>query len=313
MKAPRPQIPLWPNDSPAALTDFLDDFAGAARLTASERYVHGLMTVVKRFIWETSTFVAGDVTVGSVERYLAGVAARGRSLKTIYGHRSALNLFFGFLCSRGVLTFNPAPQVRLGRRELQLPRYLDDGEVAQVLTLAREYEIWPEVAFALATGLRLGELTRLRWRDVDTARRCVTVLKSKSGRPRVVPLAQGALDAIAVQAQKTGGFDYVFPARRTWRGGWSYVNKPRAYGSWRRALLPIQRAVPKFRTVRGTGRGWHLLRHTFASRLVQEGVSLYKVARWMGHADVRTTQIYAHLQTEFDEDIESIALPARAD
>jgi len=54
------------------------------------------------------------------------------------------------------------------------------------------------------------------------------------------------------------------------------------------------------------GRGWHLFRHTFASRAVQAGVPIYKVAQWLGHKHVATTEIYAHLSPDFDEDIEKV-------
>jgi integrase len=57
-----------------------------------------------------------------------------------------------------------------------------------------------------------------------------------------------------------------------------------------------------------TGRGWHLLRHTFARRLAQQGVSLYKIAAWLGHRDIRTTQVYAHLQAAYDPEIERAGL-----
>jgi len=114
-----------------------------------------------------------------------------------------------------------------------------------------------------------------------------------------------------MQREAIDGEAYVFPGRQTWPGGSRHENKPRAINWWMRALHPIQQAVPKFRSLPGksTGRGWHLFRHTFASRAAQGGVSLYKIAAWLGHSDVRTTRIYAHLQAGFDEDIEAASPP----
>ena len=54
--------------------------------------------------------------------------------------------------------------------------------------------------------------------------------------------------------------------------------------------------------------GWHEFRHTFASRLAQEGVSLYKICKWLGHADMKTTQIYAHFAPVYDRDIERLSI-----
>jgi len=54
--------------------------------------------------------------------------------------------------------------------------------------------------------------------------------------------------------------------------------------------------------------GWHEFRHTFSSRLVQQGISLYKVSKWLGHSDFKTTQIYAHFAPVYDNDIEKLTI-----
>lgn len=59
--------------------------------------------------------------------------------------------------------------------------------------------------------------------------------------------------------------------------------------------------------------GWHEFHHTFAVRLVRQGISLYKVSEWLGHADYKTTQIYAHFAPVYDNDIEKLTIvPAEA-
>ena len=83
------------------------------------------------------------------------------------------------------------------------------------------------------------------------------------------------------------------------RHGKPFTNNPKAYpGRMMRRLLE---AIGCYRR----GMGFHTLRHTFASRLVQAGVSIYKVSQWLGHRSVNTTQIYAHLATGHDSDIEA--------
>lgn len=75
---------------------------------------------------------------------------------------------------------------------------------------------------------------------------------------------------------------------------------------WVEALEPIQKAMPIFQGDSGQrkGRSWHLFRHTFASRLVRAGVPIAKVSAWLGHSDIRTMMMYAHLAPGHDEDIE---------
>ena len=285
----------------------LREFSQAANLTASPAQVRRIVSVLKAFAWRDPLAIAGQMTVAAIEQYLGGLAERGRSLKTVQNHRAALSRFCEFLLGRGLLASNPCQPVRVRRPEKVLPRWLDDAELKQVLAIARARGLWPEACLALATGLRLSELIRLEWADVDFTRRCLVVRKSKSRQPRVVPLSRSALVALRMQRRQTRRFTYVFPARRTCRACCRFVDKPRAINWWGRALGPIKAAVPKFNSLPGksTGRGWHLFRHTFASRAVQAGVSLYKLAQWMGHGDMQTTRLYAHLQVGFDEQIEA--------
>jgi site-specific recombinase XerD len=62
---------------------------------------------------------------------------------------------------------------------------------------------------------------------------------------------------------------------------------------------------------KAVGRGWHLLRHTFASRAVQAGVTIEKIGGWMGHSSAAATRIYAHLAESYDPDIEKAATPGK--
>lgn len=285
----------------------LEDFAASASLTTGMREVRRMVAIIRRFMWTGHVRGVDGITPEAITAYLCELRRRGRSEKTLANHLSAISRFCDFLKSRRAAADNPCRLVRLRRPEELLPRYLDVDEVAVVLVTARANGIWPEVCLALSTGLRLGELARLQWSDIDRDRRTLTVRKSKSRRPRVVPLSEPALAALAAQRRKTGRLRHIFPARQTWRGGWRYVDKPRGTSSLGRAFRPIQDAVPKFRDLpgRSTGRAWHLLRHSFASRAAQAGVSPAKLRVWLGHSDIRTVMIYAHLQAGYDQDIEA--------
>jgi len=250
------------------------------------------------------------MTTAAVERYLAAKLEAGAAPKTLLNHRSALSAFCRFLCGRGLLAANPCAAVRLRRPDQQLREPLDDGEIRLALAIAREHRFWPEVCLDLSTVLRVSEMIRLKWIDVDFEHRCLTVRRSKSGRPRVVPLNRSAVLALRVQRRRSGRFTYVFPARQTWRGGCCFRDRPRAINWWGRVLRPIQEAIPKFRELPGksTGRGWHLFRHTAASRLARANVSLFRIGAILGHKHAQTTAIYAHLQSGYDPVIEHAAV-----
>lgn len=293
-------------DSIGLLGALLTDFERAARLTAAPKQAKARAAMTERFLWAEAIARPEQITAGAIESHLASRAAQV-STKTVANHLSAIRTFCNFLRRRGLLANDPTQGIRLRPPDRQLPRYLEPAEVAEVLRIARERGIWGEVCLALSTGLRLSEMIRLRWDDIDWQRRCLVVRKSKTHRPRQVPLCRSAVVALRLQRRRAGAFDYIFPARQTWRCGWRYKNSARAANWWTRALGPIKAQVLKFNSLPGcsTGRGWHLLRHTFASRAAQAGVSLYKLAAWLGHSDVRTTQRYAHLQEGWDEQIEA--------
>jgi len=261
---------------------------------------------VGRMLWWMSAVEPRDIVTASVKRCLAAMAAEGRAPKTLHNYLSAISSFCQFLVENGRLSTNPCRSIRLARLDRGVPCYLLPDELELALAVARKCGIWAEIMVDVSTGLRLGELARLRWEEIDFNNRQLLVSRSKSGRPRTIPLCADAIAALQAQYQLTGKFEHVFPARRTWRGGWRYIDQQRSQQSFLHAFAPIQNAVAKFRSCRGTGRAFHLLRHTFASRLAQAGVSLYKIAAWLGHSDPKTTQIYAHLQPGFDDEIEAV-------
>ncbi len=269
--------------------------------------------IVIKALWRQGISRPQDISRPVIKQYLARLAADGLSPKTLRNHHTAISTFCEYLSDLHLLPENPCRGIRLARPDRRFEEYLHPDEVLRALRTAREAGIWTEVCLALSTGLRLGEMIRLQWGDIDFDRRQLLVRESKSGRSRAVPLSSAAIKALSMQYEMTGIYAYVFPARKTWPGGWRYVDKPRHSSCWLRAFRPLQEAIPKFRRGRGAGRAWHLLRHTFASRAAQTGVPLRMLQQWMGHSDIRMTERYSHLAPGFDEEIEAVAPPIGAD
>lgn len=171
-----------------------------------------------------------------------------------------------------------------------IQKYVDDK-----VKLAKEYDIYLPVFTALQTGLRMSELREITWQHIDIERRLITLPHTKTNRPRSVPITAKLAAELDAVTPKTG------PLFRGQQGG--FVGDKQ----WRDLLKPLQDAIPKFKDGhRGTGTAWHLLRHTFASRYVQAGGDIYRLAKILGHSNVTTTQIYAHLAPAHDEVMERI-------
>ena len=155
------------------------------------------------------------------------------------------------------------------------------------------------IKLLLLTGARRNEITRAKWEYIDWQKKTLLVPCSKSGRPRLIQLNSAALELLRSLPREPGNA-FIFPSPMTGRPSaslhfpWTRIRK--------RAGL--------------TGFRLHDLRHSFASFLVNKGVSIYIVQGLLGHSNVRATQRYAHLANETLSDaaelIPSVVLPTQA-
>jgi len=165
-------------------------------------------------------------------------------------------------------------------------RFLTPDEETAILDACPE-DVRPAVVFALNTGIRQMELLTLTWGKVDLARKVITLSadKTKGKKTRRVPLNPMALEALGTPPQGYNQTTPVFP-----------VVSER---DQRDLVRRFKKAVDKTGINKGASRSqrvtWHSLRHTFASRLVQSGVSLLNVKELLGHATLAMVMQYAHL------------------
>jgi len=140
------------------------------------------------------------------------------------------------------------------------------------------------VLFALNTGMRQDEILSLKWPDIDLFRRTATVVKSKNGEKRTIPLNQSAFELLKEKAKvRQIKNNFVFASEAGTKV--DHRNLRRAFYN---ALENV--AIEDFR--------FHDLRHTFATRLAHAGVDLYKIAKLLGHKELKMTQRYSHHYSE---------------
>jgi integrase len=177
---------------------------------------------------------------------------------------------------------NPTAGIELGS-EVQRNRFLTREE-AQALVAALSADENRTAANAilllLLTGARRNEITQARWDNVLWNERKLLVPLSKSGKPRWIALSAAAIDLL--KSLPHGDNPFVFPSPVTGRPS------PSLWFPWKR--IRDRAGLSDVRL--------HDLRHSFASFLVNEGVSLYVVQALLGHANARTTQRYAHLAAD---------------
>lgn len=218
--------------------------------------------------------------------FVADEHRRGLSPKSLQRRLSACRSFYGWLLKRGEIGISPAAQLRAPKAPRKLPDVLDADEAAQLVEVPTDVPLGLRDRALLelfySSGLRLSELCALRWRDFDADGSMVTVL-GKGNRQRRVPVGSFARKALAEWRTEHGGDEAapVFPGR----GGGPIT--PRAV-QYRIRQLAVRQGL--FKPVHP-----HMLRHSFASHVLESSGDLRGVQELLGHADISTTQIYTHL------------------
>lgn len=246
--------------------------------------------------WQQIT--AGHIRAFVAERHRQGLG--GRSLQRCL---SAMRGFFDFLIRANQLASNPAKTVRAPKSSRKLPVTLDVDQTTQLLdhipkdsVEIRDRAMW-ELLYS--AGLRLAELVSLRLEDLDLKDKSVRV-KGKGNKTRLLPIGRQACEGLQQWLNQ--------------RSQWAKPNENRVFVSrLGRGLTPraVQYRLDRWALRYGTGYPVHphLLRHAFASHLLESSGDLRAVQELLGHADIRTTQIYTHLDFQHLADVYDAAHP----
>ena len=221
-----------------------------------------------------------------IRAFVASEHRRGLSPKSLQRRLSACRSFYLWLLKRGRIDANPADAIRAPKAARKLPQVLDVDEAVQLVEVATDAPLGLRDRALLelfySSGLRLSEVCALKWADLDFAQGLVTVL-GKGSKQRIVPVGSHARNALAALREEAAGQpgDFVFPGR----GGAQISSRA------------VQLRVKKLAAQRGVYKRVHphLLRHSFASHMLESSGDLHGVQELLGHADIATTQIYTHL------------------
>jgi integrase/recombinase XerC len=232
-------------------------------------------------------------TIGEedVRAYLVDLSRRGASPRTAARRLATLKAFRRYLKRRGVAGVEAGPDVKGPKLPKRLPPFLGEEEIAGLLD-GGGWEGEPRgdrdraiLELLYGTGIRLGELVALRWKDLDE-RGGVLGVRGTGNKDRRVPVGKAALAALGrhrAGLEGKGPGDPMFPGRRG-------------------ALAPrtIQRIVQGHlrRIARRSRLSPHLLRHSFATHLLDRGAELRAVQELLGHASLASTQVYTHVTLE---------------
>ena len=228
-----------------------------------------------------------SLKTSELERIQAALVEEGRLAKnTINRYYAFLKHVFNVALRDELVKENPVKNVQFFKEPKGRTIFLSEADEAK-LREAIPSEYWPYVEFAIHTGLRQSEQFNLRWENIDTASRVLTIPVSKSGETRHIPLNNKALAILRdLKARQVILSPWVFPSPID-------HTKPRDGNAFYKKIF-----VPAVEKAGLSGLVWHSLRHTFCSRLVQAGIPLTTVQKLAGHKDYSTTLVYAHLSPD---------------
>ncbi|MEL6391589.1 MAG: tyrosine-type recombinase/integrase [Bacteroidota bacterium] len=250
----------------------------------------GISWQVGWFLWwlgerEVETVSAKDLR--AYRRYLkhrpSKNGAAHLSEKTIYGYERSVRLLFDYMLETGQISYDPCSEWRVmypstsGKRTA-----LTQAEIKQLYAACETIRERLILALAYGCGLRAAELEMLDVGDVNLAERKLVVRRGKNGKRRLIPLSAGVAGELARRAK--GNQDGPFLLHD--RGG-----RMRAYTANKRLKAVAKRAGIK------SPISLHVLRHSIATHLLENGLGLDQVQLFLGHRKAATTQVYTHIQT----------------
>jgi len=257
---------------------------------SSEETIRSYVASVERFAryYHTSPEQMNAEQVRSYLLYL--LEERKLSWPAIHVNRAALR----FLYVRVLRQRWFDEEIQAPKRHPQLPTVLSADEITQILDATRNLQHWTILATLYATGMRCKELRLLKVEDIDSKRKLIHIRNGKGQTPRDVTLSPVLLERLRIYWRWRKPKDWLFPSKRR-------PDHPMESKSIRYVCANAGRRVGTQRRLHP-----HVLRHSFATHLLDQGADLRTIQVLLGHADIRTTARYLCVSTRR---IQAVASP----
>lgn len=277
------------------IADFLD------MMSAEKGAAENTLLSYQRDLDSFSAFLGSDLssaTEDNLRKYFHALSAKGYAETTILRKISTLNDFFKFLLSENKITQNPMMGISSPKKKRPLPKFLTKDEINTLISTAfetkdyRHYRTGVMIKLMYACGLRVSELCELPVGAINFDRKQI-LIKGKGSKERLLPIADEALQSVldwlpfrelALKNQKKS---FLFPSLSSKSG---HLTRDAFFKGLKelaaRAGLPSERVSP------------HVLRHSFATHLLNKDVDLRSVQMLLGHESITTTEIYTHILSD---------------
>ena len=262
-----------------------------------------------------------DVDADLVRGWAMNLMSAGMKATSVNRKLSSLRTFYKYLLKKGLVEVSPMQSVHGPKRTKPLPQFVREADMERMLSATAQGDTWQEVRehvilqLFYETGIRLSELVGLNVEDVDFGRQTIKVT-GKRNKQRIIPIGHGMADSLKRYMEMRDSRPLSLNGQRT-PSGWEFSSSLII----KHSTFNIQHSPPLFTTDKGERiyprmvygivrknlsqvvtlkkRSPHVLRHTFATVMLNNEAELEAVKELMGHESVSTTQIYTH--TTFEE------------
>lgn len=242
----------------------------------------------------------------TVQHFVGSLSEKGLSPKSTGRKLASIKSFFRYLLKHAHVESNPASAVKAPKQHATLPKFLQKEVLEQILShsdkddwqLKRDKTI---LELLYSTGIRLSELVAIDMGDVQIDQKTVKVF-GKGGKERIVPFGGKAAKALGFYLKERN-----IHVQKDLDDNPLFISKQGLRISPRTVQFRLKRLFESAAV--GSGFTPHLIRHTFATHLLDRGADIRAVKELLGHASLSSTQIYTHLQTEKMKEIFERAHP----
>lgn len=297
----RPPVNKWVD----SFLDMLTSERGAA-MNTRHAYERDLIDV--EMFFKPSSIDITKATTEQIKSYLDDLARKKHTkgdhtgkiaVRTVARRLSALRQFYRYLISENIRQDDPTSTIESPKQGRTLPKTLSEQEVVTLIETAaapgtaNSKRLVCLLEMLYSTGLRVSELVGLPQASIQEGGQFVLV-EGKGGRERMVPLSDAAQKAMAGYQEIREGF--IGEGDNGTQAQWLFPSKTSVVGHLtRQRFAQLLKELAKNAKIESGRVSPHVLRHAFATHLLQNGADLRAVQKMLGHADIATTQIYTHI------------------
>lgn len=272
------------------LSQFKDEYIQHIKPTISAAYLRSIKLSFSQFEKALGDIQLTEIDMRKIDNFITSTFARTKRGAHLY-YRT-LKAAFTKAVAWGYIEENIFKKIKFPRVPKKHPVFITFEELKVIISLTQEQVLKDLFTTAFYTGMRQGEIVNMQWNWIDfnnevIQTKCSDEFQTKSKKERIIPIndnLKSVLLSIKYRTKYNSSTNYVFTNSKGIKLTQDYVTKKFKKASRKSGLNDEIH--------------FHTLRHSFASNLVQKGVSLYVVKELLGHENISTTQIYSHLQSE---------------